>query len=121
MSSTQSIRRWLPDPAGHIRDLRAAQSLKESSCNERSSLGLQPSVDFNQTESSSALNTSQKAEPMITVNHSQSAGLTFIKELLFNRYRALVLQDAKTSGGIGDGCTKMGTYHRTVYFKWLRW
>lgn len=43
------------------------------------------------------------------------------KELLFNRYRALVLQDAKTSEGIGDGCTKMGTYHGTVYFKWLRW
>ena len=43
------------------------------------------------------------------------------KGLLFNRYRALVLQDAKTSGGIGDGCTEMGTYHETVYFKWLRW
>ena len=42
------------------------------------------------------------------------------KELLFNGYRALVLQDGKTSGDIDDGCIVTGTYHGTVYFKWLR-
>ena len=60
-------------------------------------------------------------ETQSTIVVTMSLLVEWNKGLLFNRYRALVLQDAKTSGGIGDGCTEMGTYHETVYFKWLRW